>query len=385
MSPKTKRKRTIKQRLERMIPGTGRRLIRTGARTVAEHKARIALFDRLLEAGQLDTIALLLDRQVSWSELRQAQRKNRLTSDTLAADIALARGLWPAIAATLPRMGKAASTRDRYDLAFAQLQTLAADFLPAGALVKDLKAAPWADVFGALGALSASSRNQVRAGISAFLTVFLGDKWHPFRRDVMKAMGGKEDTATPPKEITVEEFWQNVEATHEAIQPIVITLAGSGLRVGEFLQCNEMSAKRLPVIWVPGGKTGAGESSIAPALLPFARQSIPCNIALRPLVWRGVQYDARYKRIYKAMKAAEDATGIPWSPHYLRHLYAQLGTNELPTSLVQQGLRHASSAMTDHYAKRRTTERVSAVVGSALLAGKKVRGKVRGTNRRKAS
>lgn len=385
MSPKTKRKRTIKKRLERIVPGIGRVSIRTGARSLEEHKARVALFDRLLEAGQLDTINLLLSGEVSWMELRQAQRKNRLRSDTLAADVALARGLWQAVTSTLPRMGTAPATRERYELAFLHLQKHGADFLPDSALVTDLKTVSWADVFANMVELSASSRNQVRRAVSAFLTVFLGDKFHPFRRQITKAMGTLEDDEAPPKEITAEEFWTNLAATHEAVQPTVITLAASGLRVGEFLQCNEMSAKRLPLIWVPGGKTGAGERSIAPELLPFAKQSIPCNLAPRPKVWRGVQYDARYKRIYKAMKAAEEATGIPWSPHYLRHLYAQLATDELPSVLAQQGLGHRTSAMTDRYAKRRTTARVSAVVGSALLAAKKVRGKVRGTKRRKAS
>lgn len=385
MSPKTKRRRTIKQRLERVVPGVGRVSIRTGARDQAEHKARIALFDRLLEAGQLETVTLLINGDLTWLELRQAQRKNRLHSDTLAADIALSRGLWSAIASTLPRMGKEDSTRDRYDLAFAQLQEKGADFLPANAIVKDLKDVPWREVFAAMSKLSASSRNQVRAGVSAFLTVFLGDKWHPFRRDVMKAMGGKEDVETPPKEITADEFWTNVAKLPEAYQPSVITLAGTGLRIGEFLQCNEMSAKRLPVIWFPGGKSGSGETVIAAELLPFARQAIPCNIAPRPAKWRGVQFDARYRKLYKAMVAVAKATGIAWSPHYLRHLYAQIATDNLSAVLAQQGLRHATASMTAHYAKRKTTRQVAEVVGSALLASKRVREKVRVPKRKKAS
>lgn len=378
-----KRAETIKQRIDRNVPGIGRVVIRTGARTIAEHRARVALFDRLIEAGQVETIKLKVDGQISWAELRQAQRKNRLHSDTLAADVALARNLWVAIAATLKRMGKGQSTRDRYELAFAQLKKHAVDFLPAGALVKDLKALEWSDVFLALHSLSPASRNRVRSALSAFLTVFLGDKFHPFRRDVMRVMGGMEDEQTPPKEITVEEFWTNLGATDEAIQPIVLTLAGSGLRIGEYLLCDEFSAKRLPVIWIPGGKTGADETVIADALLPYARQAIPCNIAPRPEVHRGVQFDARYKRIWKAMRAASKSTGIDWSPHYLRHLYAKLATDELPQVLAQQGLRHATGAMTAHYAKRKTTSQVANVVGKALM--KKVRVKVRDGRRRNAS
>jgi hypothetical protein len=149
-----KRAKTIKTRIDRAVPGIGRKLIRTGARTVAEHRARMALFDRLLEAGQTETIALLLDHSITWAELRQAQRKNRLHSDTLAADVALARNLWLSIEATVKRMGKSPATRERYALAFNQLASLAADFLPAKAIVKDLKAVEWVEVFAAMHELS---------------------------------------------------------------------------------------------------------------------------------------------------------------------------------------------------------------------------------------
>jgi hypothetical protein len=378
-----KRAQTIKQRIDRAVPGIGRVALRTGARTIAEHRARVALFDRLIEAGQVDTIRLLVDGDITWAELRQAQRKNRLHSDTLAADVALARNLWVAVTATLKRMGKTESSRTRYELAFAQLKRLAVDFLPTNALVKDLRSLEWPDVFLALHELSPASRNRVRSAVSAFLTVFLGDKFHPFRRGVMLAIGGMEHEQTPPKEITVEEFWKNFAKLDEAIQPIVLTLAGTGLRIGEFLQCDDFSARRLPVIWIPGGKTGANETVIADSLLPFARQAIPCNVAPRPGVHRGVQFDARYKRIWKAMRAASKATGIDWSPHYLRHLYAQLGTDTLPETLVQQGLRHATGAMTAHYAKRKTTAKVATAVGKALM--KKVCVKVRNNRRRNAS
>jgi integrase len=383
VTPAQRRAKTIKRRIDRSVPGIGRVALRTGARTIAEHRARVALFDRLIEAGQIEAIRMKVDGEITWAELRQAQRKNRLHSDTLAADVALARNLWVAIAATLKRMGKTESSRTRYELAFAQLQRLAVDFLPGNALVKDLKALEWPDVFLALHELSPASRNRVRSAVSAFLTVFLGDKFHPFRRGVMRAMGGMESEQTPPKEITVDEFWTNLAATDEAVQPIILTLAGTGMRIGEYLLCDEFSARRLPVIWIPGGKTGANETVIADALLPFARQAIPCNIAPRPKVHRGVQYDARYKRIWKAMRAAAKATGVDWSPHYLRHLYAKLATDKLPQVLAQQGLRHATGAMTAHYAKRKTTAQVATVVSDALM--KKVCGKVRNPRRRNAS
>lgn len=365
-------RKTIKTRIDRVIPGVGRFCKRTGARTVAEDRARRALLQRLIEADQIDVIKMLLNDEITWGELRQAERKKRLHSDALAADVALSRHLWDesgvkgALALTVSRMGRTDSTRERYAVAFSQLRQHAAEFLPAGAYVKDLKAVPWGEAFATMRELSPASRNRIRSALSAFLTVFLGDKYHPFRRDVMKALGGMEDEQTQPKEVTLAEFWTIVDHLPDAIKPSALTLAGTGMRVGEYLQCGEDSIRRLPVIWMPSGKTGGAETSVSEKLVPFVRQAIPCRIAPAPKVWRGVQYDARYKKLYKAFTAASKATGIPCSPHYLRHLYAQLGTAQLPEGLVQQGLRHKTRSMTKRYADRRTTQQVADVVGTAL-------------------
>lgn len=389
---------TIKQRIDREVPGIGRVNLRTRARTTAEHNARKALFNRLVEADQLDVIRMLMRGEVSWIELRQAERKKRLHSDALAADVALARPLWDrseaepgALTQTLPRMGKAESSRERYRVAFVQLRAHAADFLPAGASVKHLATVDWPAVWDDMRAaeLSAATRNRVRSSLSAFLTVFLGDKFHPFRREMMRLMGAFEDQTGQLRDITVDEFWTNYAKLDDAIKPIALTLAGSGLRVGEYLQCTETSARRLPTIWFPNGKTGGGEVEIASDLVPFARLAIPCRIAPAPKVWKGVQYDARYRKIHRAFAAAAKATGIPWSPHYLRHLYAQLGIAKLPDVVVQKGLRHKTASMTRHYADRKVKAEVSEAVSSTLLgaksAPKKVRVNVRSRSRREAS
>lgn len=385
-------KKTIKTRIDRTIPGVGRFCKRTGAKTVAEHRARCALLERLIEADQIDVIIMLRDDLITWAELRQADRKKRLHSDALAADVALSRRLWDqdentpgAFATTLPRMGKTDSTRERYECAFGQLKVHAADFLPGSASVKDLGTVDWLVVRASMANLSPASRNGVRASVSAFLTVFLGDKFHPFRRDVMKAVGGREDENVAPREVTLAEFWTLVGVMDDAVKPVAITLAGTGMRIGEFLACGETSTRRLPTIWIPDGKSGGAETVIAEHLIPFVRQAIPCRLAPAPAVTRGVQYDARYKKIHKAFARASEATGIPFSPHYLRHLYAQLGTAELPDVLVQQGLRHKTPSMTRLYSKRRVTSQVAEVVGEALVnKAKGVRVKVRKTTQRKA-
>lgn len=388
MSPKEKK--TIKTRIDVTVPGYGRFLKRSGATSIAEHRARKALLYRLIEAGQLDVIGMLDRDEVTWMELRQAERKKILHSDTLAASVAMSRRLWDttdeakdgAFSKTLPRMGRTESSRNRYATAFGQIKEHAADFLPGNAIVKDLLTADWSVVWANMVELSPASRNRVRSALSAFLTQFLGDKHHPDRRTLMKALGGMEDERTQPKEVTLEEFWTNVAKLDEAITPIALTLAATGMRIGELLACTEQSIRHLPTIWVEG-KTGGDEVQVAESLVPFVEQAIPCRIAPVPKTARGIQYDARYKKVYKAFKKASLATGVAWSPHYLRHLYAQLGTAELPAVLVQHGLRHKTAAMTNHYAKRRTAQQVADVVGKALTGG--VRGKVRGEPQENAS
>jgi hypothetical protein len=106
-----------------------------------------------------------------------------------------------------------------------------------------------------------------------------------------------------------------------------------------------------------GGQDGRDETVIADSADAVRAAGHPLQHRPAPKVHRGVQYDARYKRIWKAMRAASKATGIDWSPHYLRHLYAQLGDGQAAQVLVQQGLRHATGAMTAHYAKRKTTRK----------------------------
>jgi integrase len=375
-------KTTFKERIDRMIPGYGRFQKRTGARTAAEDQARRALFQRLLEADQLDVIRMLDHDEITWAELRQAERKKRLGSDNLGADVALGRRLWDegeeddallgAFSSTLPQMGKADSTRTRYAVVFDQLKAHAAAFLPADATVKDLRAVKWTTVFASMDELSPASRNRVRSALSAFLTVFLNDKRHPFRGEILRAMGGMEKETPMPHEVSVDEFWTLVDAVDDAIKPSLLTLAATGMRVGEYLQCTDASLKRLPTLLIPNGKGGTRETSVAPTMTAYVRQAIPCRISPAPAAWvaggtyPGVQRDARYKRLYKAVVEASTATGIPATVHTLRHLYAQLGVDNESSARVAQAMGHTRSAMTDRYAKRRVMLEVATAVAKDL-------------------
>jgi len=357
------------RQLDLILSGFGRFVKSWGTDQKAQRRVRRQIVIDLYNAGQLDVLRALMKRPtqggLTWADVLAAKRAKRLGSDSLAADLALSRPLWAAIDATLPRMGKSANTRGFYGDVFGSLQTRAAALLPSDAQVKSLGDVDWSAIWAAFADTSPAWRNRVRASVSAFLTVYLDDKWHPFRRRVVKRAGTKEREPKIPKSISVEEFWQLMAHVHEALVPAFVTLAATGMRVGEFLACTERDLARFPTIHVPGGKTGEGTVEVDPELEGYIRSAIPCRIASTKKVARPT-WDQRYRRLQRAIKAASEATGIPATVHTLRHFYASEGVKAQPQGFVQQALRHTTPAMTQRYSTQRDTAAVARSVGRAL-------------------
>lgn len=342
------------------------------------------LFD-LVDYGQTDTLVAFRDGDRTWHDLLRAKRTKQLASASLATDLLLDKELWGeqgAIAQTLPKMGKSQQSRTRYESALSSLET-ACGGRATVRTVAGLLGLEWEDVWKQLDKLSPASRNRVRSTVSAFLTVFLGDKYHPFRRQVVKVMGGKEEEgSTVPRTITLDEFLTLVKALPEPIAPCVVTLAATGMRAAEYLQCTAAHLRRFPTIEIPGGKTGADTVQVARSLEPYVRAAIPCTIAPAPKyegAYPGVQFDRRYKVIYRELATASKKTGITCTPHYLRHLFAALATQETDPIRAQHALRHKTPGMTAHYAKEKSGQVVADAVGKRL---RKVRDFVRDRTRK---
>ena len=392
------------RQFDRVFPKPVGRVVRAwGVENKRLRQQRAAILQELADHGQEEVLLAFKQRRLHWADILRAKRQNRIASANLAVDLALHRPLWDrrkarklipgALALTLPRMGKTASTRDRYAVAFDNLRAAAPDFLPDDATVAALGAMTeddWAAVWGEMAALAPATRNRVRSAVSRFLSLFLADKYHPVRRAVMQRMGAFEkEGAGQPRTITLAEFWRLMDAlppdTREVVEPCFVTLAASGMRVGEYLQCGTESLRRFPTIAIPDGKGGAREVAVAPVLEDVVRQAIPCRVAPAPAEWLtgeasypGVQFDARYKLLYRVLAAAAKTTGVPASPHYLRHLFGALAVKTTNQVSAQHALGHETPGMTAHYAKEKTTQEVGAAVGAALLAGRaKVRDAVR--------
>lgn len=362
-------------------------------------QSRAAVVEELAANDQEDVLIAFKAGRYKWADLMRIKRQGRIADANLAVDLALDRPLWSglfddaaagAIADTLERMGNTKTSRARYKTAFKNLHDAATDFLPAGAKVSALgalTAEQWRAVWDELHELKPASRNRVRSAISRFLSLFLNDKFHPFRREVMRRMAAFEkEGGAEPRTIELAEFWSLMDAlpadVREPLLPCYVTLAATGMRVAEYLQCGVDALRHFPTITAPGGKSGARSVAVAEDLEPVIRQAIPCRIAPAPEPWSstreakkpepypGVQFDARYRRLYQALADASTATGIPASPHYLRHLFGALAVDETNQVFAQHALGHATPGMTAHYAKRKTTRQVGEKVGAALMRGR---------------
>ena len=185
----------------------------------------------------------------------------------------------------------------------------------------------------------------MRSAVSRFLTVTLdNDKYHPFRRDVIKAFPKAAESPGRVPDLSPEVFWEIVDEAPEYLRASYVTLAATGMRVGEYLALEEHHL--LPVtksIRVPGGKTAGSSDTIAVGdeAWQWARRAVPSPIG--------------YKSLYRHWKEACEAAGVHdvWL-HDLRHFYGQQLTNKgRPEASVQSGLRHADPNMTRRYTRQR--------------------------------
>lgn len=337
-----------------------------GVAKVEHRRARAAVLRDLHEFGQVDVLVAFKKGDFTWGDLLQAKRNKRLGSASLASDLRLMQPYGETVRRILPAMGKSAGARNRYESALlTTLPTYAK--LDLTAPVSGLVTLDWRLAWTAMASLAPASRNRVRSAVSRLLTLVLGSKHHQTRLDVLTAMGPMETEPEEARDISVAEFWTLMDHVPDPLVPSYVVLATTGMRIGEYLSCTDRSLRRFPSIAV-AGKEGARVVEVDPALEPIVRQAIPCRVAKAPKHPGPIQNDGRYKRLYRALKAASDDTGILCTPHTLRHFYAAEGVERIDAVFVQHALGHKTPAMTARYAKRKSNRRVATAVAGALDA-----------------
>lgn len=365
MGPSRTGKGTGALQFDRRFAGVGRIKKSSGTTHLQEFRRRDALLTKLFETSALDVLRAFRDGAVTIEEIVAADRDKAplLTLDRVRREAPL----WATVDAIAPRVGKSAQTRARFVRAWASLQ--AAGVLTPHATVGDLARVDW-DALERRWGKSAADWNHVRRAVSRFLTLFLRDKFHPMRRQVMAAFPARREVDRVPN-LSPALFLQLVDAAEAPVRASLLALALTGMRVGEYLTADETAL--MPAVFGVrvGGKSGEGIVYVAPETWPVIAQAIPCPLGPAIAAGAAVDRSLRYARLRRAWGRAQRAVGVSGLRlHDLRHLFGQVSSDaNVPTAQTQAALRHADPRMTRRYemqsGARRAAEAVAETLGFA--------------------
>ena len=374
----------------------GRLNISLRADNVREFERRKSVVRKLVDDSQLEVLLALKRGDVTIESLVDADRAGRLKGAAILADLKLRGNLWSVVNETLPAMGLSPETRRRYATSFRTLSSVSEARLGPNARVHDLSSVPWSKLRAAWegAGKSPADWNHLRRAVSRLLSVLLGDVHHPFRHEVIRQIPNAKEGRGRMPELTVDGFWSIVNQTPDHVRPCYVTLAATGMRLKEYLSCTDANlTPATHAIAVPGTKTAESADTVyvAPELWPWIEAGIPSPLKSRWMHiywWRACVAEGfgRYEPVLEngkpamrtvrlrngreATRPAMRYTGLRL--HDLRHLYAQLASDEgAPTAKVQAALRHADPKMTCRYEMRRAKDDVARLVGRALANSRK--------------
>jgi integrase len=335
--------------------GVGRITGSSRTRNPKEFQRRNDILTKLAESGQIEVLRAFRDGLITIEQLVEADREQRLRSAQLLDTLTLQRSLWVEIAETLPRMGGSEQTRKRYEVSLTALRKRGEKWLTERATVADLERVVWRELRDTWDR-SAADWNHLRRAISAFLTVLLGDKYHPFRRTVVDRIPIATEVARVP-DVTPEIFWGIIKHVAKPYRSCFIALVATGMRIGEFLRCTRFNLKPATFsVAVPGTKTATSAE----------------DVVVHPKLWRHLESAVPSPLAYKALsghwRAACAKAGVEVRIHDLRHCYAQWAVNAgVPEAKVQTALRHKTAGQTRKYAKTKEKGDAANAVGQVLL------------------
>lgn len=351
----TARGRRRRLEVDLRIRGFGRFRCAAGVATRRGLERRRALARALGERGHFAVLRGLASGAIAWGAVEAADREQGLGRAGLADVLKLETVLAVAIADVLPRMGTAPATRARYGLALRSLAALGFDL--EADRVSALLCEDWSARL-ARWPVAPATKNGVRAAVSRFLTRYLGDKAHPFRRAVLhEDRWPRLPVAPRVRGVTVAQFWALVERLEAPYVAPVVVLAASGMRVGELLSpAARYDRGRARVLTT--GKTGPRFYAIDPSAAPFAEAWWPVAASAG---WR-----CSYRQLWSAVRRAGRALGLVVSPHDCRRLYVRCGVASLGPVATQHAVGHATAAVTAEYAREDNAADVAAAVAASL-------------------
>lgn len=356
-------------RLQWQRKEVGRITSSSGAHTVTGWRNAMALLDKLYERDELDVLRAIQKGTITMKEVSGAEKAKAFGRGDAMHSVTMRRRLWSPddekggeergrIDAWLD--GKTDHTHVTYRFSLTKFRSLAG--LRANATIAELLKVDWEALHQSSGAdgvkhyQSAANWNHLRRAISRFLTIELGDVYHPSRRAILKRIPRMAERARRV-EITIAEFWRLVTAAEELVRPRIVTLAVTGMRLGEYERARKehLHPDRC-AIDIQGSKTEGSTATIrvAPELWPWIEQGVPLVIARR--------------RFQERFHAAAKKIGRPdLRVHDLRHCTAVFAMGEgAPLNAVRDLMRHERAEQTMDYTLTGNLNVAAAAVGRAL-------------------
>lgn len=347
-------------RFNRYVRGVGQ--ISNSARTskLSEFRRRDGILTKLIEGGHLEILRLFKAGTLTIEELVDADRHERLTQ--VAEGLRLQRLLEEAVDGWLPQSAEAVASRKRYGVswrAFLRVAYATKQLRP-GARVGDLARMDFRRLRNQWGA-SGADFNRARAMLSAFLSTYLGDTWHPFRRKVMKGFPRGRESAGDMPQATSADFWAIVENAPDHVKASYVSMAVLGAYPKEYL-------------------------SVRPEDVHHDQQTVTINgtknehrhriVAVDPRFWewieRGIPSKVQHGWLRIHWKRACAAAGIEGLQlKHLRHLSAQwAGDRGVTDRDLTTHLGHTNPSMSHRYARRAISRGIATAIADELVAGR---------------
>jgi integrase len=334
----------------------GRIAVSSGARTLAGWRAAMALCDRLYERNELDLLRAIQAGQVTVKEVLAAEKAKAFGRGDALHILTLRRPLMPAVRAWLAAAPPTKRwTYGRYETSWNKLEKVAG--LAPSATVADLKAVDWPSLRGKFD--SASDWNHMRRAVSRFLTATLGDTYHPVRREIVRAID-VEPEAPRMVELSAAEFWKLVQAAAEPARAAIVTLAVTGMRLGEYERLTRDQLKPATfAVQVPGTKTARslGTVHVGESLWPWVEAGVPMPLRR---IW--------FRKLFK--RAAEAIGRKELRLHDLRHLTTAFALEGgAPVNAVRDLMRHERAEQTMDYGRAGNSRLAAQAIEKVLSVG----------------
>lgn len=348
-------KRPRRKPLDRIFRGV-RLSVVAGVQTAGEWKKRDQMLTHLRDTDRFDLWCAIAQGRLKLPEVYTAYQTGRL--HLLSGDLALHQDLVEAVEAWLPTSAPAKATRERYRVSWAEL--VAVGVLPRGAKVRALEAIDWRGL-KARWTGGPHDWKHLRGFVSHFLSVQLGDTWHPFRRRVMATFPTAPQTHRVP-DLTPEVFWQLVPLMPEPIRAVPVALLMTAMRIGELCACTE--SHLLPLtqqVRIPSRTLNRSE-------FKSEDTTQPVDARMWPWLVRAIPVPVSHWTVRDHWRAACRQLGVTATLHDLRHCHGQWLINAgRSEESVQRSLRHKTASVTRQYVTQRDRQSNAVMIADILI------------------